>query len=149
MNFLFILFTSLLLQSLPQDSISQVLQRSYNITPLVFHHPEKVIFNTRPYDIDLFVDFKNEKINSVSLFIKTDVSNSYTEYSMGVTRGRYRYRFDPNKTPVKNIEYFFIVTLKDFSIYAAPLDKNGYIKTVKRTLVDPAKYFKQRLNKRQ
>lgn len=120
----------------------------FPITPKVFHHPKKVVFNTRPYNMDLFVDFDNSEIESVSIFLKTDATNKYIEFPLKIIRARYRHQFNPLITPAKTIEYFFVVSLKDHSIYAAPLDENGYINTVKRTLQDPAEYFKRKLFRR-
>jgi hypothetical protein len=120
----------------------------FPITPKVFHYPDEIVFNTRPYNIDLFVDFEENEIESVSLFLKTEAMDKYIEFPLKIIHARYRYQFNPLITPAKTIEYFFVVSLKDHSIYAAPLDENGYIRVVKRTLVDPAEYFKQRLSRR-
>ena len=120
----------------------------FPITPKVFHHPDEVVFNTRPYNMDLFVDFDESEIASASVFIKTDAMDNYTEYPLDIIRARYRHQFSPLFTPAKAIEYFFVVSLHNHAIYAAPLDKNGYINIVKRTLEDPAEYFKRRLAQR-
>jgi hypothetical protein len=120
----------------------------FPITPKVFHHPEKVLFNTRPYNMDLFVDFDEEEIESASVFIKTNAMESYIEFRMNTYRARYRHAFNPLLTPATTIEYFFVVILKDDSIYAAPLDKDGYIIIVKHILEDPAEYFKRKLAQR-
>jgi len=120
----------------------------FPVTPRVFHHPEEVVFNTRPYNMDIFVDFDESEIESVSLFLKTDITDNYIEFPLNIIRARYRHEFNPLMTPAKTIEYFFVVTLKDHSIYAAPLDKDGYITVVKRTLQDPAEYFKRKLSRR-
>jgi len=137
-----------LLLNLITDSTSIVPEGPFPITPKVFHHPEKVLFNTRPYNMDLFVDFDDKEIESVSVFIKTDAMESYIEFPLNTFRARYRHPFNPLLTPAKTIEYFFVVILKDESIYAAPLDKNGYIIIVKRTLENSAEYFKRQLIQR-
>lgn len=98
--------------------------------------------------MDLFVDFDEKEIESVSVFIKTDAMESYIEFPLNTFRARYRHPFNPLLTPAKMIEYFFVVILKDESIYAAPLDKNGYIIIVKRTLENSAEYFKRQLIQR-
>lgn len=120
----------------------------FPITPKVFHHPEKVLFNTRPYNMDLFVEFDEKKIESVSVFIKTDAMENYIEFPMNTSRARYRHMFNPLLTPAKTIEYFFVVIMKNKSIYAAPLDKDGYLIIVKRILEDPAEYFRRKLAQR-
>lgn len=139
----------LILPGLIQISNPDLLQEdSFPITPKVFHYPEKVLFNTRPYNMDLFVDFDESKIESVSIFLRTDTMDQFIEFPLKVVRARYRHQFNPLITPAKTIEYFFVVSLKDHSIYAAPLDENGYINVVKRTLQDPAEYFKRKLSQR-
>ncbi len=98
--------------------------------------------------MDLFVDFDKNEIESASVFIKTDVMENYMEFPLKTVRARYRHHFNPLLTPAIEIEYFFVVILKDDSIYAAPLDKDGYIILVKRTLENPAEYFKRKLAQR-
>ena len=137
----------LLLNQTP-DSAATIPKGPFSISPQVFHHPDEVVFNTRPYEIDLFVDFHEEEIESASLFLKTEAMHNYTEFPMQKVRARYRHRFDPNKTPAKTISYFFVVTLKDHSVFAAPLNANGNIIIVERTLEDPAEYFRRRLTQR-
>jgi hypothetical protein len=68
---------------------------------------------------------------------------------LGYFRGRYRYLFDPNIIPGIQLEYFFIVTLKDFSIYAEPLDENGMLSPIKKPFLDPVKYYKAKLKSKQ
>jgi hypothetical protein len=142
LKFFILLFVSSLIQAsdtkLPPEG-------PFPTTPKVFHHPEKVLFNTRPFNLDLFVDFDENEIESVSVFIKTDEMVNFIEFQLITVRARYRHFFNPLLTPAKTIEYFFVVTLKDDSIYAAPLDKDGYIILVKRTLENPAEYFKRKL----
>ena len=123
-------------------------KRSFPITPKVFHRPDEVVFNTRPYNIDLFVDFDESEIASASIFFKTDALDNYIEYSLDIIRARYRFQFSPLFSSAKVIEYFFVVSLHNHSIYAAPLNKNGYINVVKKTLEDPAEYFKRKLAQR-
>jgi len=137
----------LIVSGLIQVTNPDLLQEDpFPIIPNVFHYPDEIVFNTRPYNIDLFVDFDEGAIETVSLFLKTDANSNFIEFPLKLVRQRYRHLFNPLMTPAKTIEYFFVVTLKDQSIYAAPLDENGYISTVKRTLEDPAEYFKRKLS---
>ncbi len=145
MKLLLLLFASSLIQA---SDITLPPKGPFPITPKVFHHPEKVLFNTRPFNLDLFVDFDENEIESTSIFIKTDAVENYLEFPLKTVRARYRHSFNPLLTPAKTIEYFFVVILKNNSIYAAPLDKDGYIILVKRTLEDPAEYFKRKLAQR-
>lgn len=121
---------------------------TFPIVPHVFHHPDDVVFNTRPYEIDLFVDLDDEEVASASLFLKTDQMAHFTEYPLTKTRARYRHRFNPVLTPANSIAYFFVVTMENGAVYAAPLNKHGNINVVERKLLDPAEYFKKRLAQR-
>lgn len=114
----------------------------------VMHRPDDVVFDSRPYDMDLFVDHSDEEIVNVSIFFKTDAITHFIEHHLTKTRARYRFRFNPAITPAESITYFFVVTLNDGSVQAAPLNKNGYIDVVERKLVDPVEYFKRRLASR-
>lgn len=98
--------------------------------------------------MDLFIDFDENEIESASVFIKTDEMKNFIEFPLITVRARYRHHFNPLLTPAKTIEYFFVVILKNDSIYAAPLDKDGYIILVKRTFENPAEYFKRKLAQR-
>jgi len=143
----FLLF--LLTVGLIQVSDSDLPQRGpYPPSEKLFHHPEKIMFSTRPYNMDLFVDLDEKDIETISVFIKSDDMENYMEFQLKMIRSRYRHQFNPLITPAKSIEYFFVVSLKDGSIYAIPLDKNGYVEPVKQTLIDPAEYYKQQLSRK-
>jgi hypothetical protein len=112
------------------------------MTPRIFHHPAKVVFNNRPYDIDLFLDFPEDSLKTVSLFLKTNRMRVYREIPLTMERARYRYRYNPYDLPGDTLTYFFIVELTDYSLFASPLDKQGFIEPVVRPLVDPVAYYK-------
>ena len=40
----------------------------FSFTPRLFHHPHKVLFNSRIFDLEVFVDFPKKDIKQVSLF---------------------------------------------------------------------------------
>ncbi len=127
---------------------SSVPKGPFPVTTKVFHRPDDVIFDSRPYDMDLFVDHTEDTIENVSIFFKTNEMSHFSEHHLTKTRARYRFRFNPTITPAASITYFFVVTLRDGSVYAAPLNKHGNINVIERILVDPAEYFKQRLASR-
>lgn len=112
--------------------------------PRVFHHPKNVFLQGYPQYIDLIVDYPADSIQSVLLFIRFNDSPGYREIPMAFERERYRYRFIPAETPADSIEYFFLVTLAGSSLHAAPLDENGNLTPVKRTLIDPKTYYQNR-----
>ncbi|MFH1850965.1 MAG: hypothetical protein ABIA75_01330 [Candidatus Neomarinimicrobiota bacterium] len=78
------------------------------------------------------------------LFLRIDARPNYREIPVPVIRERFRYHYDPRTLPADSIEYFFVVTVKGNSIYAAPLDKAGLLQPVKRKFVDPQEYFNNR-----
>lgn len=131
---------------LPADSL---LTKTFLTTPSVFHTEPEVLFTNRPQHIDLFVEFPKESLESVRLYFRTDSMTVWQEIHLEYFRGRYRYLFDPNAIPGTELEYFFIVTRKDFAIYADPLDKNGKLTPVAKPLLDPVKYYKEKLKSRQ
>ncbi|NQT97946.1 MAG: hypothetical protein HQ562_09425 [Candidatus Marinimicrobia bacterium] len=90
------------------------------------------------------MDYPADSIQAVLLFIRFNDSPAYREIPMQFDRERYRYRFVPNTTPADSIEYYFLVTLKGASIHAAPLDEAGNLVPVKRILIDPQTYYRNR-----
>ncbi len=112
--------------------------------PRVFHHPKAVFLQGYPQDIDLIVDYPADSIQSVLLFIRFNDSPGYQEIPMVFERERHRYRFIPAETPADSIEYYFLVTVLGKSIHAAPLNENGNLVPVKRILIDPQIYYRNR-----
>lgn len=144
----FIILTGILIQAAPSDNPAELFERTFSFTPRVFHHPPEVLFVNRPQDIDLFVDFPEDSLESIRLYFRTDRMKKYQEVHLDMVRQRYHFRFDPNEIPAKTLEYFFIVTLKDFSLFAAPLDKNGFIQPIQKKLRDPVEYYREKLRSR-
>lgn len=134
------------LQAALPDSASGLPPGPFLSTPRIFHHPAPVLFVNRPYDIDLFVDFPADSLESVSLFYRTDSMPRFQEVTLPIQRARYRYRFDPNRQPATELSYFFVVTLQDFSLYATPLDEEGRPLPITRRLRDPVQYYRRKLS---
>jgi hypothetical protein len=111
-------------------------------TVRITHHPEEILFANRPYDLDLFVAFPRDSVASVSIFIRTDSMEQFQEFPLTGRFGRYTYRYDPERLPGRYIEYFFVVRLKPFALFATPLDEQGRPHPVKRIFVDPVEYFR-------
>ena len=38
----------------------------------VLHHPNKVLFNSRAFELEVFTDFLRNELESISLFYKTE-----------------------------------------------------------------------------
>ena len=108
----------------------------------VIHHPKEIMFQGRNYNLELIVDIPKDSIESVNLFIRTDTKRPYQEISLKQKRGIYSLRFDPEVFPGSLVQYFFIVQLSNYSLFAIPVDKRGAIQSVERTLVDAVEYYK-------
>jgi hypothetical protein len=146
----FILMASLLLplaQTVPDSSWFSEPHFSY--TPRVFHHPDRVLFNTRPFDLELFIDFPRDSLETVSLFYKTDSLPRYLEIPMDIRAPRFLFQYDPVNHPAGSITYFFTVTTKDGALYAVPVDSAGNLNPITKYLLDPQEYFKRRSELRQ
>lgn len=110
----------------------------------VFHHPEKVLFNSRAFNLEVFTEFDKKLIKQVSLFYRTDSQPRYREISFPPKSKRYSYRYNPQKNPANYITYFFTVELKSGKVFATPIDNSGLLNPITMNLVDPIKYYKER-----
>ena len=110
----------------------------------VFHHPEKVLFNSRAFNLEVFTEFDKKLIKQVSLFYRTDSQPRYREISFPPKSKRYSYRYNPRKNPANYITYFFTVELKSGKVFATPIDNSGVLNPITMNLVDPIKYYKER-----
>lgn len=106
------------------------------------HHPPEIIFTGRLYDLDLYVDFPRDSLESVALFVKTESMSRFQEIQLSGADRWYHYRFDPQRFPGKTLQYFFLVQIKGKGLFATPLNQDGYIQPVKRTRIDPREYFR-------
>ncbi len=138
---MFALLTVLLIAPRP-DSTALMPPGPFMQTIRIIHQPEEIMFMNRPYNLELFVNFPSDSVESVSLFIRTDNMTRYQEFLLPGVRGRYTFRYDPVKMPGKSIRYFFVVRLKPFALFATPLNEDGSIRPVERTFVDPVAYYK-------
>ena len=120
----------------------------FSFTPKVFHHPDRVFFNTRAFELEVFANFPKEDIRLVSLFYKTDTMPRYIEFPFDLEEKRFAFRYDPREKPAKKITYFFSVGLKNGSLYATPVDTTGNLSPITKNLLDPREYFKKRASLR-
>ena len=120
----------------------------FSFTPKVFHHPDRVFFNTRAFELEVFAEFPEESIRSVSLFYKTDTMPRYIEFPFDPEEKRFVFRYDPREKPAKKITYFFSVGLNNGSLYATPVDSTGNLSPITKYLLDPIEYFKKRASLR-
>ena len=110
----------------------------------IFHQPEKVLFNSRAFNLEMFVEIDKNLIKEASLFFRTDSQPRYREISFSLDKDRFIYRYNPKENPAKYITYFFTVELKSGQIYATPVDSSGLLIPITKDLVDPIKYYKER-----
>ncbi|MEA1880905.1 MAG: hypothetical protein U9N31_00660 [Candidatus Marinimicrobia bacterium] len=120
----------------------------FSFTPKVFHHPDRVLFNSRAFELEVFTDFPREKIQSVSLFYKTDTMPRIVEIPFHPQDKRFVFRYDPKEKPANKITYFFTVGLKDDAMFATPVDSLGQLQPITKFLLNPADYFKKRASLR-
>ena len=136
------LFPAVLLATELPDSLTEQNYNGYLQSKKIIHHPEEIMFQRRNYNLELIVDIPDDSIESVNLFIRTDTKRPYQEILLKQKRGIYSLRFDPEVFPGSLVQYFFIVQLSDYSLFAIPVDKRGAIHPVERTLVDAVEYYK-------
>jgi len=110
----------------------------------IFHHPNKVLFNSQPFKLEVFTDFLEDELESVSLFYKIDNKPQFIEIPFDLEFHRYVYRYDPKTKPAEQITYFFTIILKNGAIHAVPINQTGELKPINQKLVDPVEYYKQR-----
>ena len=116
----------------------------FSFTPKLFHHPHKVLFNSRIFELEVFADFPKQYIKQVSLFYRTDAVPRYIEHSFNQNEMRYVFSYDPQKQPATYITYFFTVALNNGSMFATPVDSAGTLVPITKYLLDPVEYYKKR-----
>ena len=116
----------------------------FSFTPKLFHHPHKVLFNSRIFELEVFADFPKQDIKQVSLFYRTDAVPRYIEHSFNQNEMRYVFSYDPQKQPATYITYFFTVALNNGSMFATPVDSAGTLLPITKYLLDPVEYYKKR-----
>ena len=135
---------SSLTASLP-DSTSDYSRSYFQEKSTLLHLPPKNIFDDRPTKLQLYVDLPEDSIARVSIFYKTNIMENMQEIPLIKEGGFYTFKFEPEVPGADSVTYFFTVATSYQSIYATPLDKNGNIKPYKKPLIDPIKYFEERL----
>ena len=136
------LFSAVMLATELPDSLNEQNFNGYLQSKKIIHHPEEIMFQGRNYNLELIVDIPDDSLESVKLFIRTDTKRPYQEISLKRKRGIYSLRFDPEVFPGSLVQYFFIVQLSDYSLFATPVDNNGAIRPVERMLINAVEYYK-------
>lgn len=146
---LFILFTVWLSlvsgQTAPGRPSTQLadslLKKTFPFSQRILHNPPAPFFKGRPYSLEVLVDIGQDSVEYVSLFFKTDSFTEYREMPLEKYRGRLRFKYDPKMYPGDELHYFFVVVVKSGGIYASPVHRDGQLRPVKITPVDPMKYY--------
>lgn len=125
------------------DSLDFKIPR-FSFTPKIFHHPERVLFNSRAFELEVFIEYPRNDIKTVSLFYKTDTMSRLMEVPFNPLDKRYVFRYDSKQKPAKKIVYFFTVYLNDGGMFATPVDNSGQIKPITKYLLNPVDYYKKR-----
>ena len=134
--------------SLP-DSASDYSGSYFQAMSTLLHMPPKNIFDDRPTKLQLYVDLPEDSIARVSIFYKTNIMENMQEIPLIKEGGFYTFKFEPEVPGADSVTYFFTVATSYQSMYATPLDNNGNIKPYKKPLIDPIKYFEERLKSMQ
>ena len=139
---------SSLTASLP-DSTSDYSRSYFQEKSTLLHLPPKNIFDDRPTKLQLYVDLPEDSIARVSIFYKTNIMENMQEIPLIKEGGFYTFKFEPEVPGADFVTYFFTVATSYQSMYATPLDKYGNINPYKKPLIDPIKYFEERLKSMQ
>ena len=142
---LFILSNTTWLPAAEPDSTLDISATYFRTIPLLLHLPPKIIFNDRLTKLQLYVDIPEDSIATVSIFYSKNAMEYMQEFTLAKEKGSYTFNFDPGFQGGDSVTYFFTVAVIDQSIHATPLDKNGKIKPYNKPLVDPIKYYEERL----
>ena len=142
---LFIFSNTTWLPATEPDSTLDISTTYFRTAPLLLHQPPKIIFDDRLTKLQLYVDIPEDSIATVSIFYSTNAMENMQEITLAKEKGSYTFNFDPGFQGGDSVTYFFTVAVIDQSIHATPLDKNGKIKPYNKPLVDPIKYYEERL----
>ena len=142
---LFVLSNTTWVMANKPDSTLNISTAYFRSVPLLLHLPPKIIFDDRPTKLQLYVDIPEDSISAVSIFYRTNAMEHMQEIKLAKERGFYGFNFDPSYQGGDSVIYFFTVAAIDQSMHAMPLDKNCKIKPYNKPLVDPIKYYEERL----
>lgn len=141
---LFVGVTSCILfgQTASTDKPFSIFQLLFKSSERLVHHSPAPFFNHRPTELELFVDFPQDSLENVSLFIKTDLMNQYQEQPLTDKKGLYAFSLNPEEFPGIKVTYFYYVKTLYQGSYAYPLNKDGQIKPIEQRFIDPVEYYK-------
>ena len=65
--------------SLVSTDKKRIINKKITFTHKILHQPNKVLFSSREFELEVFTDFSKKEIESVSLFYKIDNKPQFTE----------------------------------------------------------------------
>ena len=139
----FLIFIFLISKILTQDL--SLFNTLFPINSKLIHKIPNPLFSGRPYFFEIFCDIPTDSLESISFFYKTDNSIEFREEKLELFRGRYRFKYDPKIYPSKQLNYFFIVKVKEAGMYAFPVNNKGKLIPINIESIDPIKYYKNRI----
>ena len=89
--------------SFGQEDGLQIKQPKFLADQKIFHHPHKVLFNSRAFDLEVFTEYDKKQVKQVSLFFRTDSQPRYREVAFSKDTDRYSFRYDPLVNPANYI----------------------------------------------
>ena len=119
-------------------------QDSVGISGPFAHHAPAAIMNNRPYQVELIVALDSTTIDAVSFMFRADESDTYREIHLDGEYGRYSCSLPVEMLTGDTLTYFFLVTMKDYGLWAWPLDPDGRIRPFMVALLSPDEYFRRR-----
>ncbi len=111
--------------------------------PAMFHSAPRAIPNNRPYVIDLFVSLDPAEIEEVHLFVRTDTTRSFQEFTVRGQYGRYRHTITKEQLGDSLVTYFFLLSRRDYGLVGYPRDLGGGIRPFQVQVVEPTLEFFQ------
>ena len=111
--------------------------------PAMFHSAPRAIPNNRPYVIDLFVSLEPAEIEEVHLFVRTDTTRSFQEFTLRGQYGRYRYILTEEQLGDSLVAYFFLLSRRDYGLVGYPQDQGLGIQPFQVQVVEPTLEFFQ------
>ena len=127
-----------------QSNIKSKIQLEHIKEIKLFHSPPDPFFIGRPFKLSLVTELNEKIIISALLFLKTDKMKSYREILLQGNSGLYQYKINTNDFPGNSIDYFFAIKTTDGKIYGAPVNDENILQPIKRTFIDPVKYYEQK-----
>ncbi len=111
--------------------------------PAMFHSAPRAIPNNRPYVIDLFVSLDPAEIEEVHLFVRTDTTRSFQEFTLRGQYGRYRHTLTMEQLGDSLVTYFFLLSRRDYGLVGYPRDQGVGIQPFRVQVVEPTLEFFQ------